>query len=289
VGSGPRRGRRTSPTSELKKWQRELAEKRGWETIRDGLEVKCCPGPGGMETFLLCRSADRAQKEAAMHERFSTRIEKGLQTLARRIERSKRPLDRLTIGQQIGRLLAVNRRSAAKYRVELKDASDLPAGFRLAWSVNQAWAEWARLSEGAYVLRSNVADWSAEDLWRTYVQLTEAEAAFRIHKSDLRIRPIWHQREERVDAHILICFLAYALWKLLEGWCQRAGLGTSARRVLYDLKRISAVDVVLPVEDGPELKLRCVLRPDKDQAILLDRLGLRIPSRLIPNPRLLEM
>ena len=69
--------------------------------------------------------------------------------------------------------------------------------------------DWVELSEGCYVLRSNIDDWTAEDLWRAYIQLTEAEAAFRIHKTDLRIRPIWHQREDRVQAHILVCFLAY--------------------------------------------------------------------------------
>jgi len=133
----------------------------------------------------------------------------------------------------------------------------------------------------------NIADWSPEDLWRTYIQLTEAEAAFRIHKSDLSIRPIWHQKAERVKAHILVCFLAYVLWKTLEHWQSQAGLGHSPRSILEELGRLQSVDVVLPTAQTPsrDIRLRCIVRPDKAQAALLDRLGLRLPDRLrIPAP-----
>ena len=115
------------------------------------------------------------------------------------------------------------------------------------------------------------------------MQLVEAEAAFRIQKSDPKIRPVWHQKEERVQAHILVCFLAYVLWKTLSGWQQKAGLGSSPRTILEEFKRINSVDVVLPVDGGPELRLRCVVRPDKAQAALLNRLGLTLPKRLRPN------
>ena len=111
---------------------------------------------------------------------------------------------------------------------------------------------------------------------------TEAEAAFRIHKSDLRIRPVWHQKPERVQAHILVCFLAYVLWKTLEQWQRRAELGNSPRTILQEIGRIQSADVVLPLADPPrrELRIRCVVRPDPAQAMLLDRLGLRLPERL---------
>ena len=84
------------------------------------------------------------------------------------------------------------------------------------------------------------------------IQLTDAEAAFRIHKSDLSIRPIWHQREDRVQAHILVCFLAYVLWKTLEQWQSRAGLGHSPRTILEELRRIQSTDVVLPTAEPAE-------------------------------------
>ena len=113
-----------------------------------------------------------------------------------------------------------------------------------------------------------------------YIQLTEAEAAFRIHKSDLGLRPIWHQKEERVEAHILVCFPAYVLWKTLGRPCARAGLGDEPRRVVDEPKRIRAVDVVLPTRSGTEIRKRCIVRPTQHQAILLARLGLALPRRL---------
>jgi transposase len=136
------------------------------------------------------------------------------------------------------------------------------------------------------VLRSNIPDWSPEDLWRTYIQLTQAEAAFRIQKSELALRPVWHQRADRVQAHILVCFLAYVLWKTLEQWQHRAGLGQSPRTILDELRHIQSTDVILPTTDGRELRLRCVVRPDKAQAALLDRLGLELPQRLRIRPEL---
>jgi hypothetical protein len=163
----------------------------------------------------------------------------------------------------------------------------LPAGLRLEWSRRAEWDDWSRHSEGCYVLRTNLRDWSSEALWRTYIQLSEAEAAFRIHKSELSIRPIWHQREDRVLAHILVCFLAYALWKTLEQWQSRAGLGNSPRTLLQELAAIASTDVILPMAASPgrELRLRCVVRPDRAQAVLLERLGLRLPERLrMPRP-----
>jgi len=125
-----------------------------------------------------------------------------------------------------------------------------------------------------------VTDWSPEELWRAYIQLTEAEAAFRIHKSDLRLRPVWHQKQERVEAHILVCFLAYVLWKTLGQFCLRAGLGSAPRKVFEEISGVALVDVVLPTKSGILIKKRCVARPTDHQAILLQRLGLHMPSSL---------
>ena len=108
-----------APKSELQKWSREIADEQDWKTVRDGVEAKVCRGPDGGETFLLCRSADRREKERAMHERFSKRIEERLVSLGRRLERSRKPLDRETIGRQIGRMLAQNSRAAGRYQIGL--------------------------------------------------------------------------------------------------------------------------------------------------------------------------
>lgn len=268
--------------SELKKLAPQLLQRRHWRQIRDGVEAKVCRGPEGEETFLLVRSAERQQKEQAMHGRFCERIEQGLASLQRRLKAARSPVDRSATERQIGRLLGRNSRAAARYVIRLHEAPTVPAKLRLQWSARAEWDEWSRHSEGCYVLRTNVRHWTAEELWQTYTQLSDAEAAFRIHKTDLSIRPIWHQRTDRVLAHILVCFLAYVMWKMLEQWQTRAGLGNSPRTILQELAAIHSADIVLPTATTParELRLRCVVRPDKAQAALLDRLGLRLPERL---------
>ena len=275
-----------TPRSELRKWARAIAETRDWQSVREGVEAKLCTGPDGQETFVLCRSVERREKEQAMHLRFAQRIELGLERLGRRIGRARQALERGKLERQIGRLLERNARAAGRYLIELEPDPARPAGVRLRWSARPEWDDWARHSEGCYVLRTNIRDWYVEQLWRTYVQLSEAEAAFRIHKSELSLRPIWHQREDRVQAHILVCFLAYVLWKTLEQWQSRAGLGSSPRTILDELARIQSTDVVLPLAEDPnrKLRIRCVVRPDQTQALLLDRLGLRLPERLRPPP-----
>jgi len=274
-----------TPKSELRKWARQIADARDWAAVRAGIEAKRCVGPDGAETFVLIRSIERREKEQAIHARFIRRIEEALARLARRIAHARRPLDRGRLERQLGRLLAHTSRAAGRYVIDLVADPSVPAGVRLVWTARPEWDDWARWSEGCYVLRSNIPDWSPEELWRTYIQLTEAEAAFRIHKSELSLRPIWHQRADRVQAHILVCFLAYVLWKTLEQWQRRAGLGQSPRTILEELRRIQSTDVVLPTTDGRELRLRCVVRPDAAQAALLDRLGLDLPQRLrIPSP-----
>jgi transposase len=269
-----------TPKASMKAWRKAILDPKDWKTIREGLEVKLCAK--GREMFVLCRSTDRATKEKAMHDRFAERIEQGLARIERRLSRARKPIDRGSLERQIGRLLGHNARAAGRFRIQLIAAPSKPAALRLVWSLHTEWSDWARESEGCYLLRTNVTDWNAEELWRTYIQLTQAEAAFRIHKSDLSIRPIWHQKAERVQAHILVCFLAYALWKTLEQWQKHAGLGNSPRTVLDELHRIQSTDVILPMADHPhhELRIRCVVRPDRAQAALLDRLGLRLPERL---------
>ncbi len=269
-----------TPTSQLRKWEQELVERRGWKQIREDVEVKLCQGPEGEETFILCRSAGRQEKDRAIRERFAQRIREKLESLGRRLERARKPADRSQVERQIGRLLGRNTRAAEQFQIDVIEDDSLPSGMRLSWKEKSEWAEWVDLTEGAYILRSNIRNWSAEELWKLYVQLTEAEAAFRINKSELKIRPVWHQTEERTNAHILVCFLAYALWKTLAGWQQKARLGSSPRTVLEEFQRIQSTDVILPLASGEELRLRCVVQPDEAQRTLLEHLGLKLPRRL---------
>jgi len=264
-----------TPKGLLKRFEGELRAQ-DWQPVRKGLEVRFCPAPGGEEIFLLCRSAQRKQKEQAMHERFEKRIEEGLEKIAASC-RKRKPWP-AAVGQRVGRLLAQNTRAAGAFAVQIDPDAQGFAKFR--WQKVDRWREWARLSEGCYVLRSNVRDWSPEELWRAYMQLTEAEAAFRIQKTDLELRPIWHQKQERVQAHILVCFLAYVLWKTLAQLCQRAGLGNEPRKVFQELADITLVDVVLPTRNGVTIRKRCISRPTEHQAILLQHLNLHLPNSL---------
>jgi transposase len=268
-----------APKSELKKFSSALAAADGWRTVHEGVEVKLTRHPETEETVILCRSADRRSKEQAMHDKFSQRIEEALQRLAARLARAKKRVDPAVVNRQIGRILQQNQRSAARFAITL-EPDGCPAGFRLGVIYNDAFDDWAAISEGAYLLRSNIDDWSDRQLWKAYIQLTQAEAAFRIQKDQLNLRPIWHQREDRVQAHILVCFLAFVLWKSLEMWQSRAGLGNSPRTVLEELARIQSNDVVLPTASHGQIRLRCVTQPDAAQAALLDRLGVILPKRI---------
>jgi transposase len=268
-----------TPKAELKKFAAELASTDGWRAVQDGVEVKLTRHVQSGETVILCRSQDRRSKEAAIHAKFSGRIEAALQRLGTRIARSKKPLNQSVIQRQIGRTLQRNQRAAARFAISL-EPDGCAAGFRLVVAYNPAFDQWAAVSEGSYLLRSNIADWNEQQLWKAYIQLTQAEAAFRIQKDELSVRPIWHQREDRVQAHILVCFLAFVLWKTLEMWQQRAGLGNSPRTILEELARIQSHDVVLPTATHGQLRLRCITQPDTAQSILLDRLGLVLPKRM---------
>lgn len=268
-----------APKSELKSFAPALAAPDGWRTVQEGIEVKLTRSPATGETVILCRSADRRSKERAIHDRFSRRIDVELAGLSARIARSKKRLDPATVNRQIGRILQRNQRAAARFVITLQP-DGCPAGFRLSVAYNASFDEWAELSEGAYLLRSNIEDWTDQQLWQAYIQLTQAEAAFRIQKDQLNLRPIWHQREDRVQAHVLVCFLAFVLWKSLEMWQRRAGLGNSPRTILEELARIHSHDVVLPTAAHGPIRLRCVTQPDSDQAALLDRLGIVLPKRM---------
>ena len=264
-----------TPKSALKRFECELLSQ-GWESVRDGLEVKTCPSPDGQETFILCRSADRREKEKAMHDRFAKRIREGLEKIVNSCTRKRQ--EPLLVAQRVGRLKGANSRAAGLFHITIGTRAD--GGATVTWREVEDWRAWSELSEGCYLLRSNIANWSADDLWRTYIQLTEAETAFRIHKTDLRIRPIWHQKQERVQAHILVCFLAYVLWKTLAQQCRQAGLGDEPRKVFAELQQIGLVDVLLPTRNGVEIRKRCVTQPEKHQIILLQLLGLQLPKKL---------
>jgi transposase len=266
-----------TPRSMLKKFEPQLLSK-AWKSIRDDLEVQYCTSPEyGEEIFVLCRSADRKTKEHAITERSRQRVEDGLAKLQKNCDQGKL-IKASVVERKIGRLLARNSRVARWYQIEVQKTDDHK--LHLHWTKDTAQQTRAEQTEGCYLLRSNVKNWSEEELWSAYVQLSHAEAAFRIQKSDLKLRPVWHQKKERVQAHLLVCFLAYVLWKTLGQICKSKGLGNEPRKVLDDIGRIQVCDVILPTKAGAEIKLRCVTKPDTHQNILLHHLGLQLPARL---------
>jgi transposase len=278
--AGGRRYLLGASKSDLGRMEARIVEERDWKRIREDVEVKLVQSEDGSETFVLCRSEARKEKDRAIVERFASRLKLGLEQLRGRLERAAKRVDRAQVERQIGRLLARNSRAAGKYTIEVAETEEQRSGLRLVVQENPAWMASSAAQEGCYLLRTNVSQWSEAELWQTYIQLTDAEAAFRVQKSELQIRPIWHQREDRVQAHIFVCFLAYVLWKTLEQWTHRAGLGSCARTVLDELAQVQSVDVVLPTTDGRKLRVRCVVKPERAPAMLIERLGLDLPRRL---------
>jgi transposase len=274
-----------TPKAQLRQFEEHLTEQ-DWHEAQEGVAVKLVPGPEGDETFLLARSRDRREKEKAMHERFVERLEAGLEKMQASAE-SGRLKDEAVANRRLGRLLQQYWRAAGAFEVKIERLSP-PRGkqrLRVAWKRNRRWSDWAALSEGCYLLRTNLTETNPAVLWRRYIQLTEAEWAFRITKDELEIRPIWHQKTDRVLAHILVCFLAYVLWKTLAQWMRRSGLGDAPRAVLEEMAKIKSGDVVLPTQtrqghDTGTVRLRCVTEPDEAQKILLHRLGVTLPRRL---------
>jgi transposase len=274
-----------TPKAMLRQFEEHLTAK-DWREVQEGVEVKLVRGPAGEETFVLARSADRREKEKALHERFQERLEKALRQMQSSTE-CGRLKDESVANRRLGRLMQQYWRAAGGFDVKIERLSP-PQGkqrLRVVWTRNPRWHDWAALSEGCYLLRTNLRETDPALLWKRYIQLTEAEWAFRIAKDELEIRPIWHQKEDRVLAHILICFLAYVLWKTLAQWMRRSGLGDAPRTVLEELAKIKSGDVVLPTLDSRgghngTVRLRCVTEADQAQKVLLHRLGITLPRRL---------
>lgn len=277
-----------TPKSWLRRHEAALLDRTSWQEVQDGLEVRLVEHPDGEagEQYILCRSSARAEKERAMLQRQSERLTEALVRIARWLQRQPQA-DHEAVGRRIGRALGQYPAAAAIIEATvLSDESGRAVGLRIASDVVAG--RKAFRQKGAYLLRTNCEETDPALLWRWYMQLTQAEAAFRTAKSDLGLRPIYHRKQDRVGAHLLVCFLALALWRTLEQWMQGKGLGSCARQLIKQVASIKSVDVVLPVRRGAvqtELRLRVISTPEPATAQLLAHLGLRLPkgSRVIPN------
>jgi len=273
-----------TPKSQLKVFEQQFLDK-GWEHVAPGVEVKLAAAPeGSHETFVLCRSEGRIEKELAIREKQLTRLEAELEKLKQRLNANKRALrDRSAAERRVGRLFAQYSRAARMFEVTITECEDPhhKSGKRLAITIRKkdAHRQWAELADGCYLLRTNLKGWDAQTLWKTYIGLTQVEDAFRITKHDLGLRPIYHRKQDRTQAHILVCFLALVMWRTLQHWMHTCGLGTEPRKLMDEMAEVRSLDVVLPADTGAEVRLRTVSRPDKHLAILLDKLQLPLPNK----------
>src|SRR6266704_324668 len=281
-----------TPRRQMKRFEAELL-KDDWIQVRPDVEVKQVAIPQGEETYILCRTAGRKEKEKAIRKRFSLGMERALQALEKSIA-SGRLKDRYKMERRLGRIQARHPQVNDLFEVTLRET---PAGVRLLWEMKKDREAWRDLREGAYMLRTNLQADSAEQMWSMYMQLTEAEASFRALKSELSIRPLFHQKESRVKAHVLVAFLGYALWVTLKHLLQRrpamvpelsvSGVVNaqllSPMKALALLSTLQSADIVLPTTDGREIRLRRITEPTAEQKSLLQQLGLSLPERFELN------
>ncbi len=278
-----------TPRSQMKQFEVELL-KEDWTQVRPEVEVKKVAIPQGEETYILCRTAGRKEKEKAIRHRFSNRMETALQGLEKTIA-TGRLKDRNKMERRLGKIQARHPRVNDLYDVALRDT---PEGVRLFWQMKEDRKTWRESREGAYLLRTNLQAGTAEQLWSKYMQLTEAEASFRALKSELSIRPLFHQLEPRVKAHVMVAFLGYALWVTLKHLLKRrapivpkpsaSGVDNaqplSPMRALALLSTLQIADIVLPTTDGHEIRLRRITEPTAEQKSLLHQLGISLPDHL---------
>jgi transposase len=278
-----------TPRSQMKQFEAEML-KDDWTQVRPEVEVKKVSIPQGAETYILCRTSGRAEKEKAIRNRFSNSMEKALKGLEQAIVKG-RLKDRNKMERRLGKIQARHPQVNDLYDVALRDTGD---GVRLFWEIKEDRKNWREVREGAYLLRTNLQAETAEQLWAKYMQLTEAEASFRALKSELSIRPLFHQLEPRVKAHVMVAFLGYALWVTLKHLLKRhSGVEAkqSARGVdmatplspmkaIASLSTLQSADIVLPTTDGREIRLRRITEPTVEQKSLLRQLGFHLPDHL---------
>ena len=279
-----------TPRSQMKQFEAELLNKEGWNQVRPEVEVKKIAVPQGEETYILCRTAGRQEKEKAIRSRFSSSMERALKGLEKTIAMG-RLKDRNKMERRLGRIQARHPQVNDLYDVHLRETAE---GVRLFWQMKEDRKQWRESREGAYLLRTNLQEGRAEELWAKYMQLTEAEASFRALKSELSIRPLFHQKEARVKAHVMVAFLGYALRVTLKHLLKRrpaivpkpsvSGVDNaqplSPSKALELLSTLHSADIVLPTTDGREIRLRRITEPDAEQKSLLHQLHLSLPHRL---------
>ena len=247
-----------------------------WQKVRENVQVKLYEHEG--ELYVLARSDGRQAKEMAMRRKRLARLLRKL----RAMRRSLPGRDQLLL--RIGAAKKEAGRAFGFVKIRLPLATESVTRETFSFRVEKSKLQRAQQRDGHYLLRSNLTAEDPAVLWTRYVQLTQIEAVFRSLKNDLGIRPIYHQLEHRVDAHILIAFLAYCLQVTLKNRLQIHAPGLTPTAVLEKLGTIQMIDVWIPTRDGRWLILPRYTQPAKDLQLLLEQIQLKLPSQ--PPPRI---
>jgi transposase len=249
-----------------------------WHRARESVQVKLLPQAG--ELYVLVQSAARVNKERAMRRRKLKKLWQRLKAL-----QAQRPsYERLLL--ELGAAKKAAGRVWSLVRVDWPQLPPVQARSRrvdLTFGLKQDLLRRVRRREGRYLLRSNLTQTDPGQLWEFYLQLVEIEAAFKHLKGDLSVRPIFHQRLDRIEAHILVCFLAYCLHVSLREKLRRKAPGLTPRSVLEKFSALALHDVHFPTTDGRELVFARYTQPEPEQQLLLAQLGLRLPAQSPPR------
>jgi len=241
-----------------------------WQQVRAGIEVKLLPHSA--DVYVLARSERRVAKERAMRRKQLKRLWHRLHQLQGM---------RLTRDRLLLKLGAARQRWPAGWRVV--EVAVSPDGL-LTFALDRAKLRQVRRREGRYLLRTNLTDRDPATLWELYMRLVQVEEAFKVLKGDLAVRPIYHQVLPRIEAHIFVAFLAYALHATLRRRLRDLAPGLTSRAVLEAFRTVQMVDVHLPTTDGREVVLSRYTDPDAAVALLVQQLRLTLPVQ--PSPRL---
>jgi transposase len=247
-----------------------------WQKVRDSVEVKLFEQDG--ELYVLAKSEGRQRKEIAIRRQRLVRLLRKLRAM-----RHSLPVrDQLLM--RIGAAKTEAGRAFGFVQIQLPGARQPVTRESFRFRVDKQKLKDAELRDGHYLLRSNVSGEDPAVLWTRYVQLTQIESVFRCLKSELGIRPIYHRLEHRVDAHILVAFLAYCLQVTLKRRLTEHAPGLTPAAVLKKLSAIQMIDVWVPTVDHRWLILPRCTQPEKDLSLLLQKLQLELPAQ--PPPRI---
>src|SRR5271167_437588 len=247
-----------------------------WHQVRESVHVKLFAREG--ELYVLAKSDGRQAKEMAMRRKKLARLLRKLRAMRRSCPKRDQLLMRVGAAKtDVGRAFGF-------VKINLPQADQEVTKQTFTFKLDKAKLKEAELRDGHYLLRTNLVAEDPAVLWDRYMQLTQIEATFKCLKSDLGIRPIYHQLEHRVEAHIMVAFLAYCLIVTLKHRLQAYAPGLTPRAVLEKLATIQMLDVAFPTTDGRRLVMPRYTEPNPEQALLLHQLELVLPQQ--PPPRI---